>query len=72
MNITLPQSEVTARCSKAGVAISAIEELPTGGTHLVTVTSDGAAAMRRAFKNNLIEGRVQRFAFMHAPTRPAG
>ena len=72
MNLTLGEREVVARCKKAGVAISAVEELPTGGTHLVTVTGDGAAEMRRLLKNHLIEGPVQRFAFMHARTKPAG
>ena len=69
MNVTLTEAEVTAHCAKAGVAISAIEALPAGGTHVVTVTGDGAATMRRVLVKHLIEGRVKRFAFMHS--RPA-
>lgn len=66
MNLALTEAEVTAHCDKADVAISAIEPLPAGGTHLVTVTGDGAAIMRRVFAKHLIEGRVKRFAFMHS------
>jgi len=66
MNVSLAEADVVARCAKAGVAISAIESLPAGGTHLVTVNGDGAVIMRRAFAKNLIEGPVKRFAFMHS------
>lgn len=70
MNLSLTEAEVTARCDKAGVAISAIEALPAGGTRLITVTGDGADTMRRAFAKNIIEGRVKRFAFMHPRPSP--
>lgn len=66
MNVSLAETEVVARCEKANVAISAIEPLPAGGTHLVTVTGDGAAVMRRVLAKHLIEGRVQRFGYMHS------
>jgi hypothetical protein len=66
MNIKLPQAEVTAQCAAAKVAISAIETLPSGGTHLVCVTIEGADDMRQKLKKNLIEGRVKRFAFQTA------
>lgn len=67
MNISLPQAEVTALCDKAGVSVSAIETLPSGGTHLVTTTGDGAEEMRKRFAKHLIEGRVKRFAFIQPP-----
>lgn len=67
MNVSLPIADVTARCDKAGVSISAIETLPSGGTHLVTTTSDGAAQMRRLLAAHIIEGPVRRFAFMQPP-----
>lgn len=70
MNVKLAEAEVVARCEKAGVAISAIETLPSGGTHLVTVTGDGAVIMRRVLAKELIEGRVKRFAFMHPRPTP--
>jgi hypothetical protein len=66
MNIKLPQAEVTAQCAAAKVSISAIETLPSGGTHLVCTTSEGAEEMQKRFKKVLIEGRVKRFAFMNA------
>ena len=69
MNIALTEEEVTEHCRRAGVEISAIETLPKGGTHLVTVTGDGAAEMRRKLKKHMIEGTVRRFAFYHARMR---
>jgi hypothetical protein len=67
MNLTLPPEEVTAKCLAAGVEISAIEPLPTGGTHLVCVTGDGAATMLRKFKGSVLDGRIKRFPFYVAP-----
>ena len=66
MNLTLAEADVTARCLAAKVSISAIETLPSGGTHLVTTTSEGAEEMRQKLKKFMIEGRVKRFAFYHA------
>jgi hypothetical protein len=66
MNLRLPEAEVTAQCAAAKVAISAIETLPSGGTHLVCVTGEGAEEMRQKLKKHLIEGRVKRFAFLTA------
>jgi hypothetical protein len=42
MNIGLPEAQIAALCEKAGVRISDIETLPSGGTHLVCITSEGA------------------------------
>lgn len=70
MNLNLEEADVTRRCDKAGVAISAIEPLPAGGTHLVTVTADGADTMRKLLGKSLIAGRVKRFAFMHPRPSP--
>jgi hypothetical protein len=69
MNVSLAEADVAARCQKAGVAISAIEMLPQGGTHVVLVTSEGADTMRDLFSKQIIDGRVKRFAFMQS--RPA-
>lgn len=63
MNIKLPEEKVAAMCEKKGVSVSAIEVLPSGGTHLVLTTSEGAETMRQALGNNLIEGPVKRFPF---------
>ncbi|WCT79178.1 hypothetical protein [Novosphingobium humi] len=66
MNIGLPEAQVAAMCEQAGARISDIETLPSGGTHLVCVTSEGAEEMRHRLKGHLIEGRVKRFPFYHA------
>lgn len=66
MNIALPQAEVAAGCAGAKVTISAIEVLPSGGTHLVCLNMEGADEMRHRFKKHLIEGRVKRFPFLVA------
>lgn len=66
INLNLSEADVIARCNRAGVKISAIEPLVGGGTHVVTLTGDGAAVMRRALREYVIEGRVKRFAFINA------
>jgi hypothetical protein len=66
INLDLAEADVIARCEQAEVAISAIETLPGGGTHLVTVTGDGAAVMRRALRDHVIEGQVKRYSFMQS------
>jgi hypothetical protein len=63
MNLDLAEADVAASCKSAGVAVSAIETLPTGGTHLVCVTAEGAGEMRQKLKKHVIEGRVRRYAF---------
>lgn len=69
MNINLPEPEVRGACDNAAIAISAIEVLPSGGTHLVCRTIEGADDARKKFKKNLIEGRVKRFAFYWVPPK---
>lgn len=63
MNLDLPEQEVIERCRRAAVAISAIETLPSGGTHLVCVTIEGADAARHLFKQSIILGTVRRASF---------
>jgi hypothetical protein len=63
MNIALPQAEVAALCARAEVAISAIEPLPSGGTHLVCTRGEGAEEMRRQLREHIVEGVVKRFPF---------
>jgi hypothetical protein len=67
MNLKLPEAAVRERCQKSGVSISAIEVLPSGGTHLVCLTSEGADEMRHSFRNDIISGRVNRYAFYATP-----
>jgi hypothetical protein len=66
--VSLDEGEVVSRCLAAKVGISAIESLPSGGTRLVCMSSDGAAEMKRKFKSNLIAGAVSRSPFR--PTSP--
>jgi hypothetical protein len=69
MNIKLPEPDVRAICASQSIRISAIETLPSGGTHLVCTTIEDADEARRKFKKNLIEGRVKRFAFYWVPQK---
>ena len=69
MNLRLSLDEVTAKCNSAGVSISAIEPLPSGDTHLVCTTSEGAVEMRSKLKQHIIEGRQSRFPFAVPPSR---
>jgi hypothetical protein len=73
MNVTLDEGGVTELCRTAGVAISAIEPLPDGGTRLVCISPDGADKMRKKMKKHLIEGAVNRHRFYRAPPgKPGG
>lgn len=61
--VTMDEGDVIARCLAAKVGISAIENLPTGGTRLVCMSVDGAAKMRRRFRSELIKTPVTRSAY---------
>ena len=63
INLSLPEAQVRTMCERAAVKISAMETLPSGGTHLVCLTGEGAEEMRRRLKANIILGPVKRFAF---------
>lgn len=63
IDLTLPEDEVTRLCADAGIAISAIEPLLRGGTHLVCSTSDGAAIMRRLHAKDILVGPQKRSPF---------
>ena len=69
INLSLPEAEVLACCKTAKVAISSIETLPSGGTHLVCVIGDGAEEIRHRLKKHIIPGRVRRYAY-YTPVRP--
>jgi hypothetical protein len=66
INFTLPQDEVLAACEKFSVTVSAIEALPSGGTHLVCVREEGADEMRLRLKTHILAGVVRRFPFYRA------
>jgi hypothetical protein len=60
LHVGLDEGEVVSRCLAANVGISAIETLPSGGTRLICMSSDGAATMRKKLKSQLILGPVTR------------
>lgn len=66
MNLALDEDAIRERCKTWGVAISAIEPLPRGGTHLVCTTIEGADEVRRKLGKHLIAGTVRRFPFYRA------
>ncbi len=61
--VSLDEGEVVARCLAAKVGISAIERLPSGGTRLVCMSSDGAEQMKRKLKSKLISDTVERASY---------
>lgn len=63
MNLKLAEQDVIDRCHSKGIAISAIETLLSGGTHLVCVTIEGADDARILFKQAIIHGHVRRASF---------
>lgn len=72
MNLTLAEADVKDLCRKAGVAISAIEPLPSGGTRLICITAPGAEEMRLRLRGHLIDGAVTRHRFYRAPGSQGG
>lgn len=60
INLKSTTTQIIATCAKLGAEISAIEPLVSGGTRVVLNTSDGAALIRRAFKDSIIEGPTRR------------
>lgn len=68
-NLKLSLEVVRKACNDARVDISAIEPLPSGDTHLVCKTIDGAETIRRSLKAHVVDGRQKRFAFYVPPSR---
>jgi hypothetical protein len=66
MNVNATEAEVTRICLEKGAIISAIENLPSGGTRVVFTSGDAATAMRAIFGSKLITGPVARTAFQQA------
>lgn len=66
MNVSLPEAQVRLQCEQAGVSISAIETLPSGGTRLVCTREEGADEMRVRLRKSIIEGKVPRYAFQRS------
>lgn len=67
VNLTIAEAQVAAHCANAGIALRAIETLPSGGCPLVCATSEGAGEVRLRFQDHMIEGDVRRFPFYRKP-----
>jgi len=67
INLSLTESEVNAICHAAGIAISAIEPLRSGGTRLVCTTGAGADEIRLRLGGHVIAGAVDRYRFYRPP-----
>jgi hypothetical protein len=60
LNINTTEAEIVAACKTAGIAISTIERLVSGGTRVVLNNSVDAAAVAKSFKAKLMSGPVTR------------
>ena len=60
LNINATDAEITAACATAGIAISTIERLVSGGTRVVFNNSVDAASMAKTYKTKLLTGPVTR------------
>ena len=63
---------ITALCEKFSLGISTIEPLPSGGTRVVTTTSDNAVDLRKRMKDKIIDGTVTRSGIYAARRRMPG
>ena len=71
VNLSLGQSDVRLLCEKRGIAISAMESLPTGGTRLVCVLPEGTEAVRHYARASVLDDSVARFRYFD-PHRRTG
>ena len=60
LNINTSEADVTAACQTAGIPISTIERLVSGGTRVVLNNSVDAATIAKTFKSKLLSGPVTR------------
>jgi hypothetical protein len=63
VNLSLSEDEVRRLCERRGIAISATEPLPSGGTRLICVLPEGTEAARLHAKGSVLGDRVARFRF---------
>jgi hypothetical protein len=68
LNLSMTVAQVDRHCREHGVAISALEALPDGGTRLVCMSNYGAAQIRLKLSGRIIEGQVRRERFR--PVKP--
>ena len=60
LNIDTTEADVMAACQVAGIGISTIERLVSGGTRVVLNNAVDAAAVAKTFKAKLLQGPVTR------------
>ena len=60
LNINSTEAEITAACEKAGITISTIERLISGGTRVVFNNAVDTASMAKTYKTKLLTGPVTR------------
>lgn len=60
MFVRLDAKDVVAKCKKANIAISTIEDLPKGGVRLVCTTTGDADDAREIFDRHMIAGKPKR------------
>lgn len=60
MNVNMAHADVLKLCAKHDAAISSIENLVSGGTHVVFKNITDARTLRAAFGKKLIDGTVSR------------
>lgn len=68
LNLSMTVAQVDRHCRENGVAISAIEALPDGGTRLVCMSNYGAAQIRSKLKAHVMRDDVRRQRFR--PLKP--
>lgn len=56
--LNMTEKAVVAHCDTENIGISAIEQLPTGGTRLVCMSVEGAAQVRHKLKASLMKRDV--------------
>ncbi len=60
LNINTTEADITAACQSAGIAISTIERLLSGGTRVVFNNAVDTAKMAKTYKSKLLTGPVTR------------
>ena len=65
LNINAREADIVKTCAKHGHAITAIEALGSGGTHVVLKTGADAEALAKTYASKLLHGPVRR-----KPIRP--
>lgn len=68
LNLSMTTAQVDRHCRTHGIAISALEELPDGGSRLVCMSNYGAAQIRLKLKAHVLGDDVRRQRFR--PVKP--